>query len=145
MLSTDDVRRELQRSGVISGQPGSLDDGLYTPENVAIVYDEVSRRARQLLANGRSTILDGTWRDSRQRDRARELARAMAAPISEFTCSVPTSVASERIENRPPSASDATPQIAVALADRNNEPLDGYRVDTGRPLFESVADVRRHI
>ncbi|WP_101949612.1 AAA family ATPase [Mycobacterium sp. 3519A] len=145
VISTDDVRRELQHSGVISGQAGTLHDGLYTPENVAIVYDEVLRRARQSLANGRSTILDGTWRDSRQRDRARELARAMAASISEFTCSVPTSVASERIEKRPTSTSDATPQIAVALVDPETAASEGIHIDTSRPLSESVAEAQRHV
>ena len=42
VISTDDVRRELQRAGVIAGTAGVLDAGLYTPENVCTVYDEVA-------------------------------------------------------------------------------------------------------
>ena len=72
VISTDDVRRELQHAGAVAGQVGKLNGGLYTPENVSAVYDEVLRRACLLLSGGSSVILDGTWRDPRQRELARE-------------------------------------------------------------------------
>ena len=64
VISTDDVRRELQQSGVIAGRVGDLDAGLYAPENVSVVYREVLQRARPRLDAGRTVILDGTWRDA---------------------------------------------------------------------------------
>jgi predicted kinase len=139
VISTDDVRRELQQSGVITGRVGELDAGLYTPENVSRVYDEVLRRARQLLADGTSVILDGTWRDDQQRTRARELADKTASSMIEFTCSLSRREAAERILGREESTSDATPEIAAALAERESE-FDGHRLDTSRPLAESVAE-----
>jgi aminoglycoside phosphotransferase family enzyme len=39
VISTDDVRRELRDSGVIAGGTGVLDDGLYRPDNVTMVYE----------------------------------------------------------------------------------------------------------
>ncbi|MGV7858550.1 AAA family ATPase, partial [Mycobacterium kansasii] len=63
VISTDDVRRELRESGAISGSPGVLDSGLYSPDNVAAVYETVLRRARIHLSEGHSVILDGTWQD----------------------------------------------------------------------------------
>ncbi len=60
MISTDDVRRELRESGVITGDSGLLNGGLYTPNNVRTVYEVALRRARVLLGNGQSVILDGT-------------------------------------------------------------------------------------
>ena len=74
VISTDDVRRELRDSGVIGGDAGVLDDGLYSPGNVATVYDVVLRRANLLLAQGHSVVLDGTWRDPSARAQARRLA-----------------------------------------------------------------------
>ena len=142
-ISTDDIRRELRQQGIISGQAGEVDAGLYTPGNVSRVYDEVLRRACALLAVGRSVILDGTWRDELQRTRARNLAREYAVPISEFTCSVPMPVAAERIEGRTGSTSDATSEIARALAKRSTEPSDGYLIDTSRPLAQSVAEAQK--
>jgi aminoglycoside phosphotransferase family enzyme len=60
VISTDDVRSDLQRAGTISGETGVLNSGLYTPENVAAVYDAVLSRARLHLSDGHSVILDGT-------------------------------------------------------------------------------------
>ena len=51
----------------------AFDAGLYTPANVRIVYDEVLRRAQLSLSTGTTVILDGTWRDPQERERAREL------------------------------------------------------------------------
>ncbi|HKP44015.1 AAA family ATPase [Mycobacterium sp.] len=141
VISTDDVRKELQHAGAIAGEAGELNAGLYTPENISQVYDEVLRRAQVMLSDGSSVILDGTWRDSRQRKRARHLADQTDAPLVEFSCSVAQQEASARIRGRGPSASDATPEIAAALADAAS--FDGHHIDTGRPLAESVAEAQQ--
>ena len=68
------VRRELAAAGVIGGRRATT-VRLYSPEQVAVVYDTVLRKAAESLATGVSVILDGTWRDPGQRRRAREIAR----------------------------------------------------------------------
>jgi len=143
VISTDDVRRQMQHAGSVAGAAGVLDEGLYTAENVAAVYDEVLRRAQLDLCGGQSVILDGSWRDARQRQRARGLAGQTASPIVEFTCLVPLDEASARIRNRSATTSDATPQIAVALAERNGESHVGHLINTGRPLAESIAEAEQ--
>lgn len=143
VISTDDVRQELQRAGAIAGLVGDLNAGLYAPENVSAVYDEVLRRARSLLSNGSPVILDGTWRDGHQRERARAVAAETASAIVEFECSVALSQAAERIATRGTSASDATPQIAAALGELDAEPRQSYSIDTARPLADSVAYAQR--
>ena len=139
-ISTDDVRRQLQEVGTITGAAVVLDEGLYAAENVAAVYDEMLRRAHLNLRSGWSVTLDGTWRDARQRERARELADETASPIVEFTCLVPLDEASARIRNRSATTSDATPQIAAALAEHNGASHAGHPINTGRPLAESIAE-----
>ena len=42
VISTDDVRRELQQRGTIDGETGLLDEGLYQAEQVAAVYTKSS-------------------------------------------------------------------------------------------------------
>jgi aminoglycoside phosphotransferase family enzyme/predicted kinase len=143
VISTDEVRRELEQTGVISGSIGVLDSGLYTPENVNIVYDEVLRRTRMLLGRGVSVILDGTWRDPEHRARARRLAGETHSPIVELTCTLPVDEASQRIENRPVTTSDATPEIAAALADLTGASAGGHPIDTTRPLADSLAEARQ--
>ena len=105
--------------------------------------DEVLRRAHLYLGGGQSVILDGTWRDARQRERAHKLADETAAPIVGFTCSVPLDEASARIQYRPATTSDATPQIAAALAEHNGASHVGHPINTGRPLAYSIAEAEQ--
>ncbi len=143
VISTDDVRRELRQTGEISGDPGELHQGLYAPEYVSAVYDEVLRRARLLLSSGSPVILDGTWRDARQRERAHALAGETASPVVEFECSLPLGEATQRLAARGPSTSDATPQIAAALDEPSSESRYTHPIDTARPLAESLAEAQR--
>jgi aminoglycoside phosphotransferase family enzyme/predicted kinase len=142
VISTDDVRQQLQQVGEIAGTAGVLDEGLYTAENVAAVYEELLRRGHLNLCRGQSVILDGTWRDARQRELARGLADETESPIVEFTCSAPFGEVSARIRNRSGTTSDATPQIAAALAEHNDGWFEAHPIDTGRPLPESVAEAQ---
>ena len=143
VISTDDVRQELQLSGAIAGPIGDLNAGLYAPQNVSAVYDDVLRRAQSLLSEGWPVILDGTWRDAHHRERARTIAAENTSPVIEFVCSLPLSEAMERIATRGPSMSDATPQIATALGELGTESADTYPIDTARPLEDSVAEAQR--
>jgi uncharacterized protein len=145
VLSTDDVRRELQSAGIISGQTGVANSGLYSPENVSAVYDAVLRRARSHLSGGQSVILDGTWRDQHQRERARSLAGETNVPMVELTCFVPIEDASARIRNRTATKSDATPEIAAALSSSEEVWSEAYRIDTGQPLSDSVAEAEEKV
>lgn len=143
VISTDDVRRDLQESGVIGGAVGELDTGLYAPKNVVAVYDAVLVQARHALTRGRSVILDGTWRDIDQRQRAHRLASETAVPVVEFTCSLPVVTAGERITTRAKTSSDATPEIATALEKQGAGAVHGHPIDTSRPLRESVTEAQR--
>ncbi|MDH6194014.1 aminoglycoside phosphotransferase family enzyme/predicted kinase [Mycobacterium frederiksbergense] len=140
VVSTDDVRRKMRDTHAIEGEPGALNAGLYAPQNVAVVYDEVLVRAREQLANGVSVILDGTWRDPHQRQRAHQLAADAHTPIVEFTCSVSLDGAASRIRSRSSTTSDATPEIAAALAEHDRDWPSGHNIDTSRPLADSVTE-----
>jgi uncharacterized protein len=138
VISTDEVRRGMQNSGAVGGEVGVLDAGLYSDENVAAVYGEVLRQAQIQLANGRSVILDGTWREPRRRDQVRQLAIQTHSAGFELMCETSVSTAAHRVAARPAGgSSDATPEIATALADSQQWP-EARRIDTSRPLSESV-------
>jgi aminoglycoside phosphotransferase family enzyme/predicted kinase len=134
VISTDDVRRELQKHGTIDGEAGILDEGLYRPDKVAAVYREVIRRARLSLTGGRSVILDGTWRDPRQRHLAQALASQTASTTLEIICVTSVDAAAERVRGRTAGASDATPHIARALAIRDDAWDTAHPIDTSQAL-----------
>ncbi|MEW5808777.1 MAG: AAA family ATPase [Actinomycetota bacterium] len=143
VISTDEVRRQLRDAGALAGQAGELNAGLYAPAQVAAVYDEVLRRARESLELGWPVILDGTWRDGAHRQRARDIARETKSEVTEFVCGAPVASAVQRIAQRGPSASDATPEIATALGGAVEDWPQAHRLDTTRPVEDSVAEAQR--
>lgn len=130
VISTDDVRRELRDSGAISGEAGVLNEGLYEPGNVATVYEAALRRARPHLDDGRSVILDGTWRDPQLRAQARRLASETHSAAVELRCAAAADTAAGRITTRAPGNSEVTPEIAAAMAARQAEWDTAHRIDT---------------
>lgn len=140
VISTDDLRRELRESGAIAGDPRVLDEGLYSPDNVAAVYEEALRRARLWLSDGQSVVLDGTWRDRRTRARAHHVAAQTHSAVVEMQCTAKGDTASDRITTRRPGNSDATPDIAVALAAQFQSWDTAHQMDTSRPFADSLRD-----
>jgi predicted kinase len=138
VISTDDVRRELRDSGAITGDAGVLDRGLYSPDNVAAVYEVALRRARSLLGNGQSVILDGTWRDPQMRAHARRTASETHSATVELMCAATTDTAAGRITTRPPGNSEVTPEIAEAMAARQAGWDTAHRIDTSGALEDSA-------
>jgi aminoglycoside phosphotransferase family enzyme/predicted kinase len=143
VISSDAVRREMQADGEIEGIAGTFNSGLYTPDQIEAVYAAMLHRARLMLAGGLSVILDGTWRDPRQRALAQELGRQQGCPTVELVCAVPLEIAVARIADRGETVSDATPQIASAIAAEDHSWSGAHPVDTSRPLSESVAEAQR--
>ena len=132
VVSTDDVRADMVRRGELTGSPGTLDEGLYSTANVDAVYDAVLRRAHLILCEGRSVILDGTWHDCGHRDAARRLAEDVAAVMFQFACTATLDASVARIRARTETTSQVTPEIATALADRD-EPPGGRAPDRHQP------------
>ena len=141
VISTDDVRAEMVGRGEITGEPGVLGEGLYTPDNIDAVYAAVLRRAHLALCEGRTVILDGTWADERHRARAREMAAGASAAMIEFACAASLDAAVSRIRTRTETTSQVTPEIATTLAERGGTGVwaGAHRIDTTRELSESVA------
>lgn len=142
VISTDDIRRELRESGAITGDAGVLDGGLYSARNVRMVYDVTLDRARELLGDGQSVILDGTWRDSHLRAHAHRVATETLSALVELMCVATNDVAAERITTRRRGNSDVTPEIAAAIAYRNTGWGTAYSVDTSQSLEHSVQAAR---
>lgn len=143
VISTDDIRRELQQRGRISGSAGTLRAGLYTPENVDLVYDEVCRRAQRILAGGQTVILDGTWRDPRHRRAAHAIAGDLSVPVIEFVCRTALDDAKARIATRGDTSSDVTVDMAAPLTPDVDDWVSAHHVDTSRPLHVSTAEARQ--
>jgi len=118
VLRSDEVRKEL--AGITAATPAAapLCAGVYTPAMTSLTYGELLHRARGLLERGESVVLDATWGDPSWREEARRIAAVASAELIELRCSAPVSIAAARARRRGPDASDAGPEVAVALAER---------------------------
>jgi len=67
VIRSDEVRKEL--AGLVSSDAAAapLDERLYSPEWTELTYESLCERARALLANGRSVVLDASWSTQRWR------------------------------------------------------------------------------
>lgn len=125
---------ELLRSDVLrSDVPADPDGGRYSQEAVSAVYARMLDRAGDLLALGRSVVLDATWLDPRRRAEAETVAADAHAELVEISCTAPHGELVRRIEERGHAGADpseATVEVLGSqLADLAPWP-DAIEVDT---------------
>jgi aminoglycoside phosphotransferase family enzyme/predicted kinase len=100
VISSDRTRKEL--AGVL-GQPGDRSPfgaGLYTEAWTQRTYAVLFQRARELLAQHTSVILDGTFSRSTFRQQALSLAQESGAGFFVVECIAPDSVTLARLTTR---------------------------------------------
>ena len=133
LLRTDVVRKELRP------------DPEYTDEEDRLVYDELLERARQRLAAGESVVLDGTFRDAEQRERARAVATGADAAFSLLRVECEEAVVKERIEAREDDASDADFDVHAQFRETFDPcSIDHVTVDNTAGLDQVAHQIEQH-
>jgi aminoglycoside phosphotransferase family enzyme/predicted kinase len=97
LLSTDHIRHGSIGSSAV---PEGYGQGNYQPGMRHRVYNELFRHANELLKDGQSVVLDGTFLTCSLRDRAYELAARNGAVSVHVQCACPPEVAHARIQKR---------------------------------------------
>ncbi len=147
VLRSDEVRKELAGLDPTAPAGAAPFEGIYTPAFTAGAYRELLRRAGVALSWGDCVVLDATWLDPDQRNAARALARRGHAHLHEIRCELEVEEAAARIQARAAAlgdASDATPDVLAALAQRAPAPWAAARhVDTSRPPTTVIDDAVR--
>lgn len=117
VLRSDAIRHELAGTR----QPGAAyASGIYSEDMTERTYEAMFERARKLLGDAVSVVLDATFRDERHRQRAADLAHQYGADVQFVRCACPTDVARDRIAKRiarRQGISDARPEL-VATQDQ---------------------------
>jgi predicted kinase len=117
LISSDRLRKELAGIDPAEHTSAAYRDGIYTPECTARTYDEIVRRAEELLARGESVVLDASWSDAATRKSAQRAAERTRSIAVALRCVAPLPVRELRLRTRSGSLSDADPVIARAMAD----------------------------
>lgn len=135
VLSSDEIRKDLFRVDRTAHNPTEPDTGIYSPDSTERTYDEMLREAGLLLRSGETAILDASWIDEHQREKARSLAGEYGAELIPLECRLPAGIAKERVSRRLADlgdTSDATPQIVDHLHSIHDEWPDAIPIDTNQ-------------
>ena len=148
LLRTDELRKELAGLPVDRPAPAPVGAGLYTEAATAGAYEEMLARAAVALGMGETVVLDASWTADAWRLAARAIAARTSADLVELRCDAPPQVAAERILRRTTlggDPSDATPEIAAALAAVAAPWPEATTIHTERAPQEALAASLKHV
>ncbi|WP_456843269.1 bifunctional aminoglycoside phosphotransferase/ATP-binding protein [Bradyrhizobium sp. USDA 4486] len=109
VLRSDVIRKQLFQVG----QTDRLRPSAYGPEVTARVYEVLMQRARQVLAQSHSTIVDAVFARESERDDLAALARTCGVPLNGLFLVADLATRKARIGGRQGDASDATQEVAA--------------------------------
>lgn len=148
VLRSDVVRKELAGLGPTDrAGAAAVGEGLYGAAMTEATYAELLARARPLLADGRSVVLDASWTRAEHRDAARALAVEAVADVVELRCELDPELAAARIRARAAEgtdASDADEAVAAVLAAAADPWPDAVVLDTSGRVEAVLDGARRH-
>jgi uncharacterized protein len=123
VLRSDVVRKQLFQADETDRLPPSA----YRPEVTERIYETLAQRARRVLAQGHSAIVDAVFARESERDALAEQAQACNVPLSAFFLVADLATREARIGDRRGDASDATQEVA-ALQEHYNIGNVGWTV-----------------
>lgn len=130
VLRTDVIRQEI------------VEDPVYTADEKRRVYEALFDRAHGHLHDGRTVVMDGTYRRRRYRQQARALAAGVGAGFRLVAVECHEPVVERRIADRENDASEA--DVAVYRQYRDSfDPLDAEHVTVDNS--GSLAATRRQV
>lgn len=86
VLSSDEIRKELAKISPDERRFEAFEKGIYAPEFTGRVYAELFSRAKKLLNEGRSVILDATFMREKHRREAQDIASRISADFRLIEC-----------------------------------------------------------
>jgi len=104
------------------------------------VYDELFRQAGELLEDGQSVVLDGTFLTCTLRDRAYDLGRRNGAICLHMNCTCPRQIAYARIQKRIESGQSQS-EARTELYDLQAQDLEPPWADEPTITVDSTCDV----
>jgi aminoglycoside phosphotransferase family enzyme/predicted kinase len=148
VFRSDEIRKELAGLTPSTPAPASYGAGLYSAGATAATYDAMLSRAATALAHGESVVLDASWTDPEWRARARAVGGDTVADMVELECRAPAALAVERIRRRQIAGgdpSDATPEIAAAMAAETAPWPTAVSIDTSQAIENTLAHALSHL
>lgn len=99
-ISSDITRKELAGVPLEEHQYQDFARGIYSPDFSRRTYQAMMARAEQHLSEGRSVVMDGTFRRAQERSLATALGETCHAGVWLVECVLPPDVARQRLDQR---------------------------------------------
>ncbi|GBD13079.1 hypothetical protein HRbin24_01102 [bacterium HR24] len=152
-VSSDVVRKELAGLAPEQEARAPWQKGLYAPSMTERTYREMLSRARAILREGRTAVLDATFLRRRHRERARRLAREEGVRFLCVELRASDDLVRQRLSGREaagPGPSDANWQVYLWQKEVFEPPEElpaGERLslDASLPAHELAAAVRQRL
>lgn len=147
-LATDAIRRECQAAARPRGEYGAAG---YALDQRELVYHELFAQADELLGQGVSVILDGTFLKRTWLEAAVTLAARRQADVAILHCDCPAQVAADRVAERQAAGSSLSEISAGLLQQQRHEqelpaPFPGLlTVDTTQSLPDLMRAIFGHL
>jgi predicted kinase len=149
VVHSDAVRKTLAGLSPTTPTPTEFGKGIYDEDFSRRTYEEMRRQAGKHITEGRSVILDGSYKRVFERDLVRQLAQENGAAAIFLYCACPLEVVRERLGIRaqdPQSISDGREEILEAQA-QDFDPVDFsqpdfWGVNTNREMPEILEKVK---
>lgn len=141
VLRSDLVRKQM--FGV--GDTHRLPPSAYTPEVTARVYDTLAQRARRVLAQGHSVIIDGVFARKEERAAIAALPRERNVALNGLFLVADLATRQARIGRRRGDASDATPEVAARQEHYNIGHVGWATIDASGTPEQTLQNCRNAI
>jgi len=132
------LQSDVQRKALFGATPHQrLGDEAYSGAVSARVFAMLCGRAADLLAAGRSVIVDRVFDRPAERAQIERTAREAGVPFLGFWLETDTDRRIERVEQRRGDASDATAAVATMQSDYDLGEITWHRLDAGCAIEET--------
>jgi len=100
LISTDEIRKELQGINKFERHHDAYNTGLYSPDKMMQTYEKALEKADKLLSKDKSVTLDATFKTKKLRDMARDIAKKNSAIFIILHCLTPEEYVKKYLEKR---------------------------------------------
>lgn len=138
VLRSDVIRKQLFQVGHTERLPRST----YRPEVTAQVYEVLMQRARQVLAQGHSVVVDAVFASESERDELAAMALACSVSLNGLFLVADLATRQARISGRRGDASDATQEVAALQEHYNIGHLGWATIDASGTQAQTLQRCR---
>jgi len=137
LLRSDTERKTLQGADPRTRLAASA----YTPEARAAIYDRIIQRTRDILKTGHSALIDATFLDPTDRDKASAVATSIGIALHRFWLDAPLDILIDRVTARSGDASDADADVVRTQYASAVLPKDWQVISASGSIADTVARI----